>query len=215
VPWELRDHVQLEELETERVFWGEGLITQAPELLDEHLDHCAVVANRTALIGHLPRGGVVAEVGTLHGEFSRVILGVASPSKLHLIDHVIQPGVRELADDPRHGGVVQIHDGDSARILGSFDDGYFDWIYVDAQHEYAGVKRDIAAARRKVKPEGFLVFNDYTVWSHVEMQPYGVVAAVNELCHDDHWEFAYLALPPHMYCDVAVRRMRRGSDDKP
>jgi SAM-dependent methyltransferase len=208
VPWELRDYVQLDEVETERVFWGEGLITPAPELRDEHLRHCTVVANRTALIGHLPRGGVVAEVGTLHGEFSRVILTVASPSELHLIDHVIQPGVRELADDPRHGGVVQIHDGDSAGSLESFDDGYFDWIYVDAQHEYDGVKRDIAVARRKVKPDGFLVFNDYTVWSQVEMQPYGVVAAVNELCLDDNWEFVYLALPPHMYCDVAIRRTR-------
>jgi preprotein translocase subunit YajC len=25
-----------------------------------------------------------------------------------------------------------------------------------------------------------LVFNDYTMWSYAEMQPYGVVAAVNE-----------------------------------
>ncbi len=209
MPWELRDHVQLDEVETEPAFWGEGLITPAPALSLEHLRHCAVVPNRTELIGRLPSGGVVAEVGTLHGEFSRVILDVASPSELHLIDHVIQPGVRQLAEDPRHTGLVHIHDGDSASTLELFDDGYFDWIYVDAQHEYDGVKRDIAVARRKVKPEGFLVFNDYTVWSQVEMQPYGVVAAVNELCLEDGWEFAYLALPPHMYCDVAIRRMRR------
>jgi len=95
--------------------------------------------------------------------------------------------------------------------LQSFPDSYFDWIYIDAQHTYKGVKRDIPAAA-KVKSDGFLVFNDYTVWSQVEMQPYGVVAAVNELCLEDQWEFAYLALPPHMYCDVAVRRMRPRRD---
>jgi hypothetical protein len=50
------------------------------------------------------------------------------------------------------------------------------------------------------------VFNDYAPWSYVEMQPYGVVAAVNELCQGDGWEFVYLALPGHMYCDVAIRR---------
>jgi len=93
--------------------------------------------------------------------------------------------------------------------LGSFPDEYFDWIYIDAQHTYDGVKRDIAAARRKIKADGLLVFNDYTMWSYVEMQPYGVVAAVNELCIEEGWEIVYLALPSHMYCDVAVRRMNR------
>jgi hypothetical protein len=207
VPWELREYVQLDEVDGEPAFWAEGLITPAPELRHEHLRHCGLVPNRTALISRLPKGGVVAEVRTLHGEFARVILAVASPAECHLIDHLIQPGVRQLAEDPGYRGVVHIHAGDSAATLETFDDEYFDWIYVDAQHEYDGVKRDIAAARRKVKPRGFLVFNDYTVWSHVEMQPYGVVAAVNELCLEDDWEFAYLALPPHMYCDVAIRRM--------
>jgi hypothetical protein len=69
------------------------------------------------------------------------------------------------------------------------------------------VIRDIAVSRRKVKTEGLLIFNDYTPWSYVEMEPYGVVAAVNELCVNEGWEFACLALPPHMYCDVAVRRI--------
>jgi len=49
--------------------------------------------------------------------------------------------------------------------------------------------------------------NDYTIWSYEEMEPYGLVAAVNELCIDDHWKLVYLALPCHMYCDVAVRKM--------
>ena len=77
----------------------------------------------------------------------------------------------------------------------TFRDGYFDWIYIDAQHDYEGVKRDIGVARRKVKDAGLLVFNDYIVWSYVEMAPYGVVAAVNELCREDRWELIYLALP--------------------
>jgi hypothetical protein len=51
------------------------------------------------------------------------------------------------------------------------------------------------------------VFNDYAVWSYLELQPYGVVAAVNELCLNDGWKIVYLALPNHMYCDVALRRI--------
>ena len=40
------------------------------------------------------------------------------------------------------------------------------------------------------------------------MEPYGVVAAVNELCIEDGWEIMMLALPSHLYCDVAVQKIR-------
>jgi predicted O-methyltransferase YrrM len=207
VPWELRDEVQLEEVESTGAFWAEGLITPAPELRDEHLRECRLVANRTALLHQLPKGGVVAELGVLHGEFSREILSIVQPGELHLIDHEIQPDVHEMARSPFPRTKLQIHEADSVDALERFPDEYFDWIYIDAQHGYEGVKRDTEAARRKVKTEGLLVFNDYTVWSYVEMQPYGVVAAVNELCVMHNWKIVYMAVPPHMYCDVAVRRM--------
>jgi len=126
---------------------------------------------------------------------------------LHLIDHEIRPRVREMAEDSSLRERLWVHHRDSAEALEAFPNGYFDWIYIDAQHSYDGVKRDIHAARRKVKSDGLLVFNDYTIWSYAEMEPYGVVAAVNELCIDDHWKLVYLALPSHMYCDVAVRKM--------
>jgi hypothetical protein len=210
VPWELRDHVQLEETDGEAAFWGEGLIREAPQLREEHLRNCSIVADRTVLLERLPRGGIVAEVGVLDGEFSREILRITEPRELHLIDHEIQPGVSEMAEDPSLRTRLRVHNADSVEALESFPDGHFDWIYIDAQHAYDGVKRDTDAARRKVKPDGLLVFNDYIVWSYVEMEPYGVVTAVNELCLDDDWELVYLALPSHMYCDVAVRRMARG-----
>lgn len=207
VPWELRDEVQLQETDTAGSFWGEGLIQQAPQLRDEHLRDCVIVADRTVLLERLPKGGIVAEVGTLHGEFSREILRIIEPQELHLIDHEIQSRVREMAEDPFVRTRLRVHEADSVEALESFPDRYFDWIYVDAQHSYEGVKRDIDAARRKVKADGLLIFNDYTIWSYVEMEPYGVVAAVNELCVEDDWKLMYLALPCHMYCDVAVRKI--------
>jgi hypothetical protein len=152
-----------------------------------------------------PKGGIVAEVGVLHGEFSREIVEIVSPTELHLIDQYLEPRARALASDP--GGYIRLHEGDSADTLEAFPDEYFDWIYIDAQHSYEGVRRDIAVCRRKVKKTGLMLFNDYIPWSYVEMQPYGVMAAVNELCIDDGWEIVYLALPPHMYCDVALRRV--------
>ena len=210
VPWELRDLVELDEeadARAEPQFWGEGLLREAPQLRAEHLEHCVVVPERTDLLARLPPGGRVAEIGTLHGEFAREILRIVNPDELHVVDLEIRPEVREMAAEPTSRGRVRVHEGDSARVLASFENESFDWIYIDAQHAYEGVKRDIDVARRKVKRDGFLVFNDYTHWSYAEMEPYGVVAAVNELCVEDGWRMVYLALPSHMYCDVAVRRI--------
>jgi len=209
VPWELRDHVQLKETDEEAAFWGEGLLQPAPQLREDHLRDCIVLPERTVLLKRLPKGGVVAEVGTLQGEFAREILRIVEPQELHLIDNKIHPRVREMAEDASLRDRLRVHHRDSVEALESFPDEYFDWIYIDAQHTYEGVKRHIGAARHKVKADGLLVFNDYAIWSYVEMQPYGVVAAVNELCIEDDWELVYLALPCHMYCDVAVRRMIR------
>jgi predicted O-methyltransferase YrrM len=209
VPWDLRDYVRLEETDEEVSVWERGLLQRAPQLQEEHLRDCVVVPERTALLHRLPKGSIVAEVGTLQGEFAREILQIVEPRELHLIDHEIHPRVREMAEDPSVRGRLHVHHSDSVEALGSFADQMFDWIYIDAQHAYQEVKGDITAAREKVKTDGFLVFNDYTIWSYVELEPYGVVAAVNELCLEDNLRIAYLALPSHMYCDVALQRMRR------
>ncbi len=207
VPWELQEYVQLEE--TGEPIRREGLLRSAPQLRPEHLGNCSVVPDRITLLERLPKGGVVAEAGSLHGDFARQILKLVGPEELHVIDTEIRPRLRQLAEDPALRGRVHLHHNDSVKALESFSDGYFDWIYIDARHDYEGVKRDIQAARTKVKPGGLLVFNDYTPWSYVEMEPYGVVRAVNELCLEEGWEMVYLAVPGNMYCDVAVRKLKQ------
>jgi predicted O-methyltransferase YrrM len=212
VPWELQDHVKLEESDNDAEDTQlEGLMQNAPELPEEHLQSCIVLPDRNKLLGRLPKGGIVAEVGTLQGAFAREILRIVEPDELHVIDHQIHPRLRQMADEPGLKGRLHVHHSDSKAALESFPDQHFDWIYIDAQHSYNGVKRDILAARPKVKPDGLLVFNDYIVWSYVEMEPYGVVRAVNELCIEDGWEIVYLALPGHMYCDVALKKIRHPS----
>ena len=204
VPWELREYVQLEDAGDNATIFEKGLVQAAPQLDERHLRRCSVVPHRRALLERLPKGGAVAEVGTLHGDFAREILQIVEPLELHLIDHEIHARVREMAEDQALRDRVRVHHGDSADTLASFPDGSFDWIYIDAQHAYEGVKRDIEVARRKVKTDGLPVFNDYTIWSYVEMQPYGVVAAVNELCAGrlgDRLPGAALAI----YCDGGSR----------
>jgi hypothetical protein len=167
-----------------------------------HVERCTVLPDRVVMIReHLPKGGVVAEIGVAEGGNARTILESAQPRELHLIDMTFM----HLEHVDRAAPGVHFHERDSAEALAAFPDEYFDWIYIDGDHSYEGVVRDIEQAERKVKRDGVLVFNDYILFSYTELLAYGVVAAVNELCRRG-WEFRYFAFAPHMYCDVALVR---------
>ena len=179
----------------------------APQLAERHLEHARVLPDREHILKKMTSGGIAAEVGVQTGRFSRAIIDLCRPAKLHLVDRDLRAfSIAEQFRSDVDAGTVCLHEGDSSSVLRGFPEAYFDFVYVDADHTYAGVKRDIEAAKSKVKESGCLVFNDYTFWSPAECMPYGVVQAVNELCIEDDWEVLYLALAHYMYCDVAVRR---------
>jgi predicted O-methyltransferase YrrM len=178
-----------------------------PTLPERYLENCRLLQNREAILYRMRVRSITAEVGVLTGRFSKSILDICQPSKLHLIDTQLHRfAVHEKFKAEIDTGVIHLHEGDSSSIIAEFPDGYFDFIYIDADHSYQGVKRDIQAAKSKVKERGFLIFNDYTYWSPVECLRYGVMQAVNELCLEEDWEIIYFALEPYMYCDVALRR---------
>ena len=64
---------------------------------------------------------------------------------------------------------------DSVEGASRFPDGLFDFVYIDADHTYEGVKRDIIAWLPKVKTGGVIGGHDYSV------EYTGVMNAVNEL----------------------------------
>lgn len=66
---------------------------------------------------------------------------------------------REVAK--RFPGRAYILRGDSARTAAQFEDGSLDFVFIDGDHSYQGVARDIAAWRSKVKPGGLLSGHDY------------------------------------------------------
>jgi len=184
-------------------------------LTEKQIENCCLLADRNAVLQKMKRGGNVAEVGVLTGQFSRTILDLCSPSKLHLIDiDLTRYSIGEQFKNEIASGIVQLHQGDSSSILRDFPDDYFDFVYIDGDHSYQGVKRDIQAGNSKVKHDGFLIFNDYTYWSPVECVPYGVIQAVNELCLDGDWEMIYFALAYYMYCDVALKRRKAQKPQK-
>lgn len=178
-----------------------------PMLMEQHLEHCRVLPSRESILRRMPVGGIAAEVGVQTGGFSQAILDICRPSKLHLIDFDLQRfAIHDKFKSEIDAGIVCLHEGYSSSVLQEFTEEYFDFVYIDANHTYAVVKRDIELAKLKIKADGVLLFNDYTYWSPTECMRYGVIQAVNELCLEEDWEVIYFALEPYMYCDVAVRR---------
>lgn len=183
----------------------EDIFGSIPDVPSSAVLGARLFANRNEAIASLKRGGAIAEIGALVGEFSQVMWRNLEPSSFHLFDLHYDRWRRknpELDEDPR----VTFHIGDSSTSLEELPDQFFDIIYIDADHSEDGVRKDTKVSIRKLKPDGVLVFDDYTIWSPFEFLDYGIVQVVNPLLDSGEWVVEYLSLDPYMYCNIAIRR---------
>ncbi|ODA69051.1 hypothetical protein A7A08_00887 [Methyloligella halotolerans] len=162
---------------------------------------CRVCASRLDILKAMPQGGCVAEIGTDQGNFARHILKENQPSELHLVDIEFSRLAKDVATDP----AVKLHGALSHLALESFPDASFDWIYLDADHSYEATLRDANAAASKVKPGGYLVFNDF---AHIDPQlgRYGVHRAVVQFAVENDWPFVWWSYATSAVYDVALKR---------
>ncbi len=138
--------------------------------------------NRIRMLEHMPKNGRCAEIGVWNGGFSGVILEVTQPSELTLIDpwellsgqdegewthkkhqnHEFMRGMFEnVFANYAHLPNISISKGFSAEVLESFPDNYFDWLYIDGNHLYEFVLKDVEVAFRKVRAGGIIAGDDY------------------------------------------------------
>ncbi len=129
----------------------------APDIPQELLDGCVMLSDRRTMLDRLPAGATICELGTYQGDFAREILARAAPAELHLVDVTFALCDPAVLADP----AVTAHQALTTAYLKDCPDGGFDMVYVDADHSYAAVVADIAAAKSKVKPGGLLAFNDF------------------------------------------------------
>lgn len=158
---------------------------------------------RRRLLDSLPKGAACAEVGVWKGDFSARILEVVKPRKLHLIDpwraiggdtyegaryggkldegqaemDELHDAVLERFARERRAGVVEVHRLPSVEAAAGLADGELDFVYVDGDHTYEGVRADLEAYAPKVRPGGLLAGDDYGV---VGWWDDGVTRAVDE-----------------------------------
>ena len=174
----------------------------APQIPQAQLNGCQLLCNRYEMLRRLPQAGIVAEIGTYRGSFARIMLDTMAPTRLHLADITFSLCRADVLADPR----VERHEGTSLAFLNSRADASFDMIYVDADHGYDAVRADAAAAAPKVKPGGFLVFNDFARIIRPGFGVLGVHQAVCEFAVASGWPVAFFCLEGEALYDIALRR---------
>jgi len=160
--------------------------------------------SRDFVLESLPKNSIGAEIGVDQGDFSKRIIKIVKPKKLHLIDPW-EYQEEKIYKNSLYGGkggnnqieiekkfqnvlikfrkqikndIVTIHRGFSEKVLESFEDDYFDWAYIDGNHLYDFVKKDLELSNLKVKKGGIIALDDYGIegwWKG------GVQKAVDEL----------------------------------
>lgn len=86
------------------------------------------------------------------------------------------------------GGDINLIKGDHRVLVDDFEDGWFDYVYIDSDHTYEAVKKDIELWWPKVKEGGILAGHDYNTFNKL----YGVVPAVNEFIEANNIEFHHI-----------------------
>jgi predicted O-methyltransferase YrrM len=169
------------------------------------LENCKVYNSRQLLIQSLSLGPRGIEVGTQKGDFAKHILdSVSSLRELTLIDmDLSQLETKNIADSR-----VRLMEGKSQDCLNTLQDDHYDFIYIDAGHGYDDFKHDLEISARKINSNGVIICNDYTSWSPLEVEPYGVLRALNEflVSHENNFDVIALGLHVWGYHDLAIRK---------
>ena len=190
------------------------------------LKNAKVMPGRDDVLSMMPRNMVVAEVGVAFGGFSRKILDNMHPSKFYAVD-IFEDSVKgfwgsNILEDTNMthyewyknkfskeiaAEIVELRKGYSWECLEQFPDNYFDYVYLDAAHDYISVSRDVEVLKRVVKAGGIIQFNDYILCDYtvIGTPPYGVMPVVNKLVNDTKSEVLYYCLSLSGFDDIVVR----------
>jgi methyltransferase family protein len=142
---------------------------------------------RTRLLEAMPEGAVCAEIGVWKGDFAVDIVRLTHPKKLYLIDpwafvdderyrQSFYGGARATGQSDMdaiyrdvtarfapeiESGTVEICRETSQAVAERLPPASLDWVYIDGDHTYEAVARDLALYGERVKPGGWITGDDY------------------------------------------------------
>lgn len=160
----------------------------------------------------IPKHGIGAELGVFKGEFSEQILRYNQPSKLYLIDgwwtiygesypnwgrytdygnlrtrtafNHVNRMIQKYPDT-----ITKILVGNDRAILPTFDNHYFDWVYIDTSHQYDHTMEELLILSNKVKHNGLICGHDWI--EDPNNMHYGVYKAINEFCRLKNYQIVF------------------------
>jgi hypothetical protein len=152
------------------------------------------------LFNHLGYSRRGAELGVFRGEFAK-ILRQEWKNELFLIDcwthqsnnYVDYSNQQQSVQDSYYNFVcesfrddnkVEIIKDFSENAVGKFPDGFFDWIYIDANHSYDAVLADLRMWYPKVRKGGMLAGHDFFDGILNNNTVFGVESAVRKFCSE-------------------------------
>ena len=144
---------------------------------------------------------VIAEIGIFKGDFLKFLYENCNASKINAIDlfqgttpsgnedgnfltyYDMNKSYNELKEKYKDT-IVTLHKSDSSTFLNTLNDNYYDIIYIDGDHSYNGVKKDLIASYNKIKNNGYIMGHDYEMNMKKANHHYefGTKQAVDEFC---------------------------------
>jgi len=153
---------------------------------------------------------LIAEVGVERGKNALDMLENMSISQIFLVDDYLPytdylggfcpADIQEMVFKDMLERVksfsdkVTVVNESSLEVVSKFADNYFDFVYIDGNHNYESVKRDMAAWLPKVKVGGVLGGHDFDGRGVTRED---VTMAVKDFCKENDLAFTVSGEPPY------------------
>lgn len=153
---------------------------------------------------HLPENIVGAELGVFEGNFSKILKNSNKFERLYLVDIFegsmysgdkngnngktinLNESYRKLIELYKNCPMIDVIKNTSFNFLNSLKENSLDFVYIDVDHSYNAVKKDLDISRLKIKNCGIIGGHDYN-----KIQFSGVFNAVNEFVNKYNLEIIF------------------------
>lgn len=186
---------------------------------NDKLKNTKIFGDRFSAIEYIvPNNPRYLEVGVGDGHYSEHIVKYKNPKLMHLLDRYSMPDTiygkytAETHEDFiknkfKNNNPVTIK-GESLTVMKNLLGNEYDYIYLDASHDFDGVTYELNLASQMIANNGIIAINDYTYFSPIDKMEYEVVEAVNMfLFENPEWYVYAYQLGHRGYADIYIKKI--------